>query len=325
MIDWPDGLVDSPDGKARLVPQKEPQWSSAVFVTADGIARRRWVNLVTKKWNWDADALTIVLDESGRPGYYLEWWMSLERVIALAWLYRAPDSSNVVEEKIEVELVKRRKTSDEEDGGLHARRLEWAESEEPDNEGDERIEGEKWKALSWWCGVIKCDSRYKISTQGRLKSPYTGRVTRGFAYDGRRRAHCIGAGLVDLTTASGQRSNVIALQPSIHHARQALLAGRTPEELASAAGIAVGTAWTYFARAAETVAPGELQRLVPKLVSADLWPALVTLRGDPRLGGSLNSLVEVVNTLLSARGAFMRSEHAVSELRLARLAVTAGG
>eukprot|EP00966_Prymnesium_polylepis_P043387 1006626-Prymnesium_polylepis.1 len=79
MIDWTDGVVDSPDGPARQVPQKSPVWSSAVFVTADGIARRSWVNLVTKKWSWDEEALTIVLDESGRPGYYLEWWMSIER------------------------------------------------------------------------------------------------------------------------------------------------------------------------------------------------------------------------------------------------------
>ena len=82
--------------------------------------------------------------------------------------------------------------------------------------------------------------------------------------------------------------------------------------------------WSYVCRAAQTIPAAELQPLVRRLVPAELVAALHRLRGDARLGGSLNALWDVVLRILPARSALRRDEHALSKLRLARMAIVAG-
>ena len=134
-------------------------------------------------------------------------------------------------------------------------------------------------------------------------------MTAGFWFDGRRWAAVRGAGLVDLWTAAGI-IRAERLPPAVRMARSALLAGGAPADLAAAAAITEGTAWTYFCRAAQHVPGDELRRRVPALVGERLWSALLRLRGDARLGGPLGELAGLV----------VSTDGTLSQLRLGRLA-----
>eukprot|EP00966_Prymnesium_polylepis_P220463 5099588-Prymnesium_polylepis.1 len=97
------------------------------------------------------------------------------------------------------------------------------------------MRGEKWKPLRWRCGVVPCDAHYQISNHSRLKSPFTGAVTAGFAWGGTRWAAVRGGLLVDFLAASGNQG--VHMAPSIRGAYDMLVSGHTPEELADASGV----------------------------------------------------------------------------------------
>eukprot|EP00966_Prymnesium_polylepis_P211216 4891372-Prymnesium_polylepis.1 len=110
--------------------------------------------------------------------------------------------------------------------------IEWTEPDMPD---DQPRKGEKFKPLKWKCGVIPIDPRYQISNFGRLKSPFTGAITEGFSAFGTRWAGVRDSGiLVDLLVASGLQGE--SIPTAIRMARDALLSGYTPADLADAAG-----------------------------------------------------------------------------------------
>ena len=283
---WRDGLSKGPDGVCRQIPQRAV-WTSGVWITKEGRARRRWYNLSTRTWHWDPDLLPYVFRED-RVGLHVDGWISIERAIALAWRRRAPDSSSRV---LAFEP-------------LSADNMRWAQEEtEGFDEGREA-----WRPLRWHCGAVRCDPRYLISNRGRLRSPHSGEITRGFWFADRRWAAVKGAGLVDLSSASGFGRT--PLPAYLAQAADALLAGAHPRDLAAAALVQESTAWTYFCRAAEQLAVCDLQRLVPALVSKELWRTLQALRGTPVLGASLKELADALQ--------FVRP---FGQLRLARMAV----
>ena len=284
---WRDGLSKGPDGVCRQIPQRAV-WISGVWITKEGRARRRWYNLSTRKWHWDEDPLPYVFRED-RMGLHVDRWVSIERAIALAWCKRAADSSSRI---LAFEP-------------LSADNMRWAEEETGEAE---RESGEAWRPLRWYCGAVRCDSRYELSNKGRLRSPHNGLVTRGFWFAERRWAAVKGAGLIDLTSASGFGREPVP--PYLAQAADALLAGAHPRDLAAAALVQESTAWTYFCRAAEQLAVCDLQRLIPPLISKRLWKALLALRGTPVLGASLKELAQA-----------LPFEVPFEQLRLARLVV----
>ena len=281
--------MKGPDGVCRQIPQRVV-WSSGVFITKEGRARRRWYNLSTRKWSWDADPLPYAFS-ANRVGLHVDGWISIERAIALAWRRRLPDSSTRV---LAWEP-------------LSADNMRWAEEETGEAEGSDGGR-ETWRPLRWYCGAVRCDTRYEISNKGRLRSPHSGEVTGGFWFADRRFAAVKGAGLVDITSASGFGREPVP--PYLAQAVDALLAGAHPRDLAAAALVEESTAWTYFCRAAQQLALCDLQRLVPRLVSKKLWRALQALRGRAVLGASLKELADA-----------LEFEVPLSELRLARMAI----
>ena len=291
-----------------MLPQANT-WSSAVFVTADGVLRTRQYNAVTGAWAWGHE-LPLVL-EDGRAGYITkDGWRSVDAVIAQAWLPRMPGSR--LREKVTVRLV------DGSDVASEARpRVEELEWDAPDVPDDAPRKGEKWRPLRWRCGLIPVDTRYQISNQGRLKSPFTGAVTEGFAAHGTRWAGVRESGLlVDILAAAGLQEERIP--PAIRMAREALLSGYTPTDLADAAGIQESTAWKNTCVAAQGVRGDQLRKVVPTLVGQRLWRAVVALQGSAVLGGSLTDLVAV----LGKRDKGLANVD-MSAVRLARLAVVA--
>jgi len=95
MIAWRDGLERGPDGPARQVPTRHV-WTSTVWVTKDGTARRRFFNPISGEWNWAPEMLNLVEDEMGNSGYALDWFTSVERAIALAWRKRGVGSTATI-------------------------------------------------------------------------------------------------------------------------------------------------------------------------------------------------------------------------------------
>ena len=309
-IIWPHGLERGPDGPCRELPQRFT-WTSSCWCTKDGVVRRRYYNSRTGVWTWAEQPLEMIINDEGRPGYHLQWWLGIDRCICLAWGHRHEDSKNM--------------TYHTNGKAFTAKYLRW---EKPDTNAEEgEIEGEVWKPLkgvfSWNCGIVKCDSSYMISSKGRLMGP-DGAVTRGFYYDGRRWAACRGAGLIDLTTCARLRENEIYLQARVLHAINAMGTGMTPVDFAMEIRVQESTAWSYFTRASQFMETSELLRTVPQVVSRDLWSILRSMSEDqrPEMGGKLAELYKVVRQGLSSRGEFRNSEFQMGQLRLARLTIS---
>jgi hypothetical protein len=319
MNGWEEGLERGPDGLAREIPVKHV-WASGLFITRKGIARRRWYNVATKSWHWDADRLPLAEDEFGNVGYHALHFMTVERAICMAWRLRAQESTTSIGEWIRVQLVEKICDNDPGDEETTAETLRWQVEEDPEEDG--AIEGETWSRLKAAIGAVVVPKGYWISSVGRLRNP-KGEMTRGsFALD-RRWAAIKNCGMLDLWTAAGL-ADPIQLSLRVRQARGALLAGATAEQLAEAAGVEVGTAWSYMTQAAPHVDAAALRELAEALVHPAIWRAVSVLvdRGDARVGGSLLALMEVVERLIQPRSKAMQEEHRMSMLRLARVALT---
>ena len=312
MINWPPGQDVGPDGSpVREVPQRHV-WSSSIWITEDGIAWRRFFNLAAKHWVWDDRPMPITI-EGAQDGILLEWFTSTDRMIAMAWVYRHPESTGHVHRRTCVRLVNGRESPPPPEPRLQS--LSWDRDEAPDNAPPP--ESETWRTLRWRVGAVPCDPEYKISSAGRLRCP-NGNITRGFWFDGRRWAAVRGVGLVDLWGAAGLQ-HTDRIQPAIRNARAALMARNTPQELAQATGITHTTAWSYFCRAAEHVPGTDLRRLAPTLVGHSLWRTLVSLRTEAVLGDTLKTIMGT----LHARHAAPDGEFVWERLRFARLCLLA--
>ena len=95
LIRWRDGLERTPSGDLARELVMPRACSSAVWVTRDGTAYRRYYNSQTCAWTW-GEALEVALDREtqDRVGYNLPTgWRSLELCIATAWLHRAEGST----------------------------------------------------------------------------------------------------------------------------------------------------------------------------------------------------------------------------------------
>ena len=315
---WPAGIVQGPDGIARELPQRHG-WASCIFVTQDGVARRRFWNPIARRWHWDARPLPLIVSDD-RIGIHAPQFMTLERAICMAWRRRAVDGAPGIGEVGRVDLVDCNADSVSSDDGVSAASLRWDDEEEGE---PGVVEGERWRPLKGHIGAVPIPKGFAISTHGRLRDP-RGRMTIGLWALGRRWAAVAGAGgyvgMLDLFEAAGLDGGV-SLPLSIRRARGALLAGASPADLARHAEISESTAWSYFAQAAVHVDGATLRTRVKPLVSPTLWRALVALRGDTRLGGSLNELDGLLGRSLPVKQ--RQSAHWVSQVRLARTALTA--
>ena len=307
MIAWRDGLVQSPDGPAREIPQPHA-YSRALFITRDDAARARIYNFVSQTWSWEDDPVEPTMHEDGRMGLRdnaIGHWVPIEVAIALAWRKREPDTP------MRAYVLEGRP--------CEARYIRW-EAEDETHDDPQPMTGESFKPLKWKVGLIRCHDRgYKLSNRGRLMAP-DGSVTRGFFYDDCFWAAVNGVGLVDLLTAAKLRPPIINLPPAVASAADALYNGVSPEEYANDADIQEGTAWSYMTRAALVLPKDRLREVTRDLVSRDLWRLLKRMdqEEDPLLGGSLKDLMEAVLDDLSSRGEFRNSEFQFEQLRLAR-------
>ena len=320
MNQWREGLERGPDGLAREIPVKHV-WTSGIFMTRKGIARRRWYNVATKTWHWDPNRLPLAEDENGNIGYHASHFVTLERAICMAWRLRAPESTASIGEWIRVQLVDKvcDNTSGEEE--TTAETLRWRVEEDPEEDGP--IEGETWSRLKAAVGAVVVPKGYWISTMGRLRNP-KGEVTRGSLAFDRRWVAIKGCGMLDLWSAAGL-ADPIQLSLRVRQARGAILAGATAEQLAQAVGVEVGTAWSYMTQAAPHVDATALRERAEALVHPAIWRAVKALvdREDERVGGSLLELWGVVQRLIQPQSRALQEEHNMSMLRLARTALTA--
>ena len=292
-IRWRWGLIHSPDGVARQLPQKH-SWCQAVWITKEGLARKRYFNPMSKEWTW-GEAQPVV-ERDGEMGYHHNAsFVSVERAIAMAWKRRQPGCTRLHPEdptswKVGEEDVRRKV-----------------------------LKGETFAPLRWHIGLFLADSRFEISSFGRLRAP-DGQITRGVWFDDRYWAGT--PELVDLTSAAAKRL-VVKLPPRIDMAADALLAGATPRSLATELDVRESTGWQYFTMAAQHLPPKELRAAMVKLIPTDLVRLLDTMANlkDKRLGGSLSELMNSATRLLPA---LARHPFRFEMLRFGRLCVVAG-
>jgi hypothetical protein len=298
MISWEDGLEYGPDGlQFRQIVQPDV-WTSSVWISEEGEAYRRHYNTESKEWNWEEMPYTLDKETQTRIGVHLQTgWMSVETAIATAWRYRCPNSRSYV------------RISDP--GNPNAQTLAWGEEELYPEEGT--FTGEKWTPLRWHCGIVACNKSYQISTCGRLKSPHTGVMTRGFAAHGSRWAACKGSGLVNLLQAANLVAAEKRVPPRVYMAYRSLCSGLQAREHARRTVLTEKVAWDYYNLAAPLV--HNLRVVGKKMVNPSLWNTLEGMKGDPLLGGKLSDLHPEVELLLGR-------EISMEELRFARTCVS---
>lgn len=318
MIAWKDGLLQSPSGHAmRQVPAKYT-WASTLWTSRGGEVWRRHYNSVSGQWHWDEDgALEPSMGSDGRMGFHLDnGFTPIETVIALAWLHRKPGTKAVVEVQ--------------EGKPVHAKYMDWKEAETMVEDG--ALGNEKWKKLRTVMpriGVVPMPDGYEISDLGRLKNTQTGDMTAGFWYEGlsgpTRMAAVKGCGLIDLYLAAKLIPAALYLKPYLLMAANAMMQGKTPLDLAHAAGVQVDTAWSYFRQAGPVLPRSKLKEIGKAVVTRDLWRLLMAMweQEDKRLGGKLTELLSIVEEELPSGSPFWRVDNRMGMLGFARLCVTA--
>ena len=129
--------------------------------------------------------------------------------------------------------------------------------------------------------------------------------------------------LVDLLLASKLKKPVIDLPPRIMLAAECLWSGNTPDDLADEEGIGLETAWSYCWKAAQHFSKTELMTLGPRLISADLWRLVKTMRHerDPLFDADLTTLKSVADDAL-LDGEYESSAAPFAEIRFARLCLS---
>ena len=305
MNPWTEGIIRSPDGPMRQVPQRHV-FNSILCITPCGVARRRFWNSGAQTWSW-AEPSAYVEDGEGRFGLNVEdGFRTLEWCIASAWLLRAPDSC------VRVHLQPGKPP--------HLKWLQWPESEDA---REMIIHGETFKPVRWKVGAINVSTdQFELSNKGRLMHVASGAITSGLYFADSRWAAVHGL-LVDLLLASRLRQPIIDLPPRIMMAAECLWAGDTPSDLAYEAGVGIETAWSYCFKASQHVSRSQLRALGPKLVSSDLWSALKSLRNacDSVLDTDLTTLKVLLDEELEG-GEYEKCEAPFAEIRFARLCLS---
>ena len=298
MISWKDGLEPGPSGDEFREIVQPNVWTSSVWISRKGEAYRRFYNTESKEFSWEE--LPYSLDQKNQTRIGIRpntGWMSVEAAIATAWRYRSPDSRSCVRIS--------------HPGNPDAQNLAWGE-EEVNPEGGSFID-EKWMPLRWHCGVVRCNPDYQISSCGRLKSPYTGGVTRGFALHGSRWAAVKNAGLVNLLQAAHLIQATKSVPPRVYMAYCSLSNGVPANEHEKRMVLTLNVAWSYYNAAAPLV--HNLRVVGETMVNPSLWNTLEGMKGDPLLGGKLSDLHPEVELLLGR-------EISMEELRFARTCVS---
>ena len=270
-----------------MIPQRAT-WSSALFITRDGVARRRYYDFVKQRFYWDAETAPLVYDADGtRVGLTIQnWWTPLETCVLMAWKHRQPgtDAHFVLDDE---------------------GRPKWKHGDDGEEEGD--IKGETWRRLRMRVGCIPIDAAHKISSEGRLQSP-SGAVTRGFFCYARFWAAADHGFLIDLTTASGLHP--LTLRPRLREALECMLSGESPDEFADATAVQLSTAWSNFntalCQSAQHVDKEDLLQIARDLVPRDMWKLLRSMErdGDPVLSGPLSELMALVEGTVKEDGPF---------------------
>jgi hypothetical protein len=293
-ITWTDGLKRIPNvGPARQVPVDLPHWSSSIWITEDGQPWRRQINPATMEVTWKPIMATMRLD-TGQFGVTTPGFRSILNMVALAWRHRKGKGKPYLLDPNE---------------GVHSDNVRWKDEDDDPETGT--FTNERWDDLEIQ-GVVAAPKGYRISNRGRLYSPYTRQVTRGFYHNGHRYAGLRNGLLVDLTVASGQIPDIIALPDYLANALNAFEDGIPPWEHAYSNGIKEATVWGYYIKVAPYIDQPSVAR---QFIDEEVWEALLALPEDI-LMGPLKAVRESVeyalerevetNELVLARGCLIR-------------------
>ena len=297
-ITWPDGVLQIPSvGPARQIPQDLPDWNATLWVTEDGQPWRRQRNSATREVTWKPVAPTLRVD-SDQFGITNPSFVPELSMIALAWRHRKPNRGPARAQLIDPS------------GVVHADNVQWKDEDDAPESGD--FSSETWSDLEWVSGAQMAPQGYRISSRGRLYSPYSHQLTRGHYYKGHRYAGLNNGLLVNLTVASGLAPDTIPLPKYLERAYNAFARGTSPSQHAHQRGILDDTAMGYYIKVAPYVPVAH--EIARRFVPPQLWNTISAL---PKviLSGPLSEVREhVVESL--GRELDMRE---MKELMLARV------
>jgi hypothetical protein len=280
-ITWPDGVLQIPSvGPARQIPQDLPDWNATLWVTEDGQPWRRQMNSATREVTWKPVAPTLRVD-SDQFGITNPSFVPELSMIALAWRHRKQNRGPARAQLIDPS------------GDVHADNVQWKDEDDAPESGD--FSGETWRDLEWGSGVQTAPRGYRISSRGRLYSPYSRQLTRGHYYKGHRYAGLNNGLLVNLTIASGLAPDTISLPAYLERAYNAFARGKSPSQHARQRGILDDTAMGYYIKIAPYVPDAHV--IAQRYVHPPLWNAVASLPKVIRNGPLSEVRVHVVETL----------------------------
>ena len=267
MIKSLEGVEDDSENRAmRQVPSGNTNnIGNVLWVSEDGVMRRRYYNPWNKSWQW-GDILDYIFNDEfelcGNIDYKKE---TLDRIIAYAWLRRrTPVVGRLGKRIVEDDTV--------------AFNLRW-EDEDESSSGEEDTEEEEWKRLIWSQNGILCDDRYQISNKLRIRTPKDEILKGNFFKSVGKFCAVKGIGLINLHHAF-KNVTIPKVPPKIRIAAQALLTGYTPKEFSKEEMIQETTAWTYFCKAIQILDPSDALEWGTKFLDVHIYNSVKELETE---------------------------------------------
>lgn len=311
-----DIVVDDDRGVAmRQVPFRRAPWSCTHWISEYGEMRRLHYDVVLRAWRW-GDVRLATVDRSGRSGYIVDGsFLPVDRAIALAWVPRKRG------DRVGGTVCK-------EGNDVVAHNLAWEleEEEEGGEAGEEEgvFDDEVWRTLDCHIGLVRCRTRYKVSSLGRLKDS-KGRLVQPFtrAY-GRSFLSIERVGLIPIDAVSELmfgKHEARKPPPRILKVISSLEDGSTTvRDIASTVGVAESTAWSYVWEALRSLPQQKAEDATRRLVGARVVTCVRKIAGESPvvLSCRLRDAVHMVDRCFAAVPNWRTDAHRYARVRVVR-------
>ena len=251
----------------RQIPIVNENWSSSLWISENGIIRRRFFNIFNNTWNWSHEINPIINDDGDVLISVANRKISLEHAVASAWLPNTKNRKHVkYRNESNIDILSNVYWTDE-----SSDEVELMETDD-----------EKWVKLKYsnFTCVPKCEYSYWISSHGRVKNTI-GEVTCG-TYINNCEVLCLDNGVVINIKESqkksfGKKCMPNTPKPRIKKMIEVLTKKLALQEYSDQSGLQMSTIWTYVYDAIRFMSLDQAKIVVKHYVSTSAWNAIHTI------------------------------------------------
>ena len=260
-----DSVVEDSDGiPMRQIPIGQ-NFSSSLWVSEDGIVRRRYFNSFNKTWSW-GELLKTHLDENTGSCYMNigKRKIGIKRIIAISWVLNSKN-------RMHPRLIK-------DDDGSVASNIFWSDSESDEEYVlEEDNNREEWKSF---CPTDTTNfpqtDNVEISSLGRFRNIF-GEVTEG-TFVSNKKVVCLSNRTVNVQNMVDQHFHGKQVKTEIPSRIKKLLVAlredKSIEEYAKSQGLYVSTVWSYMYDVFLAIDVEEAMSIAKKIISTSAFTGI---------------------------------------------------